>query len=193
MNKKAIGGQKPFTILVANLTGSSDPSRGAAFNPVKKRIGFTMQHFVEIGGRGETTFPRSRMTPGTATRVGYATYTVADTPVRGTGTITVASNVFLGPTTVTVGKYEFLSGSDFLIGAAAGNTATNLAAAINATPEYVANVAGAVVTVTGLTGPLGNEVAFFAGGASPNNFTFAPVNRMSGAEPYIGPVVTLLP
>jgi hypothetical protein len=189
MNKKVVGGQKPFTMLVANLKGGSDPSRGAAFNPVKQRTAFTVQHFIEVGGRGETTFPRSRSTPGTATRVGYATYTVADTPVRGSGTITVASNTFLGPTTVTVGKYEFLSGSDFAIGAGVNNTATNLAAAIDATPEYSAVAVGAVVTVTGLTGPLGNEVAFYAGGASPNNFTFSPPNRMAGAEPYIGPVL----
>ena len=192
MNKKVIGAQKPFTILVANLTGGSDPSRGAAFNPVKKRTGFTMQHFIEVGGRGETTFPLSRSTPGTATRVGLATYTVPNTPVRGTGTITVASNSFLGPTTVTVGKYEFLLGSDCTVGAGVTDTATNLAAAIAATPEYAASAVGAVVTVTGLTGPLGNEVAFYAGGASPNNFTFAPVDRMSGAEPYIGPVLTLV-
>jgi hypothetical protein len=307
MNKKGIGAQKPFTILVANLTGGSDPSRGAAFNPVKKRTGFTMQHFVEIGGRGETTFPLSRSTPGTATRVGLVTYTVPNTPVRGTGTITVASNSFLGPTTVTVGKYEFLSGSDFSVSGAAvkatasatvlatpctstltigglnltpaggarssgnddydntlgtvnaimlnivaalndpanafdatitatagvggaftlqadtagyvgnaitlsssvpasmsvsgatfsggldttGVTAIALAAAINATGEYSAVATSDDVAVTGLFGPTGNEVAFYAGGASPNNFTFAPVDRMSGAEPYIGPVLTL--
>ncbi|NBY13169.1 MAG: hypothetical protein EBQ76_00040 [Betaproteobacteria bacterium] len=70
-------------------------------------------------------------------------------------------------------------------------TATNLAAAIDATPEYAAVAVGAAITVTGLFGPTGNEVAFYAGGASPNNFTFAPVDRMSGAEPYIGPVLTL--
>ena len=191
MNRKVIGGQKPFKILVANLKGSSDPSRGAAFNPVKQRTGFTLQHFVEVGGRGQDTFPLSRSTPGTATRVGHATYTVANTPVRGTGTITVANNTFLGPTTVTVGKYTFQSGYDFAIGAAVGNTATNLAAAIDATLEYSAAAVGAVITVTGVFGPIGNEVAFFAGGASPNNFTFSPVNRMDGAEPYLGPVLIL--
>lgn len=191
MNKKAIGAQKPFTMLVANLTGGSDPSRGAAFNPVKKRTAFTVQHFIEIGGRGETTFPRSRSTPGTATRVGHVSYTVANTPVRGSGTITVASNTFLGPTTVTVGKYEFLSGSDFAIGAGVNNTAANLAAAIDATLEYSAVAVGAVVTVTGLTGPLGNEVAFYAGGASPNNFSFTPNDRMAGAEPALGPIITV--
>lgn len=191
MNRKVIGGQKPFKILVANLKGSSDPSRGALFNPVKQRTGFEMQHFIEIGGRGEQTFPRSRSTPGTATRVGHNTYTVANTPVRGTGTITVASNVFLGPTSVTVGKYTFLSGYDFAIGAGVNDTATNLAAAINATLEYSAAAVAAVVTVDGVTGPLGNEVAFFAGGASPNNFTFSPPDSMSSAEPYLGPVVIL--
>lgn len=191
MNRKVVGAQKPFTILVANLTGGSDPSRGAVFNPVKKRTGFTMQHFIEVAGRGETTFPLSRSTPGTATRVGLATFTVPNTPVRGTGTITVASNSFLGPTTVTVGKYEFLSGSDFAIGAGVNATAANLAAAIDATSEYAAVAVGAVVTVTGLYGPTGNEVAFCAGGASPNNFTFSPVDHMSGAEPYIGPVLAL--
>jgi hypothetical protein len=303
---KVVGGQAPFKILVANLAGGSDPSRGAAFNPVKTRVAFTMQHFVEVGVRGgQTTFPTSPSTPGLATRVGYATYTVANTPVRGSGTITVASNTFLGPTTVTVGEYTFLSGSDFSVSGAAvkatasatvlatpctstltvggvaltpaggartpgnndydntlgtvnaimldlvaalndpanafaatitatagvggaftleadtagyagnaitlassvpadlsvsgatfsggldttGVTAISLAAAIDTTPEYSATATGDVVTVEGLTGPLGNEVAFYAGGASPNNFTFSPMDRMAGAEPYIGPVV----
>jgi len=188
MNRKLIGGQKPFRILVANLKGASDPSRGAAFNPVKQRIQFEMQFFPEIGGRGQDTTPASSRSKGASTRVGLVGYSVSPIPVRATGTITVTSNVFLGPTTVVLGKYELVSGYDFAIGGGAGTTAANLAAAIGTLPEFSASVLGAVISVEGLPGPLGNEVAFFSTGASPNNFSFSPVDRsMSGAEPRIGP------
>ena len=85
---------------------------------------------------------------------------------------------------VTVSGATFSGGLD-----TTGVTAIALAEAIDATLEFSAIASGDVVTVTGIAGPLGNEVAFYATGASPNNFTFTSDNyhAMSGAEPRIGP------
>ena len=68
-------------------------------------------------------------------------------------------------------------------------TAQNLAFAIaNFSPGFSATVLGNVVLVSGPTGPLGNETAWYATGASPGNFLFFPDNhRLTFAEPYIGP------
>lgn len=188
--RRLISAQPPFTMLVANLAGGSNPSRGPSGNPVKIRKSFTFQHFPELGGRGPEITPQSLDTPGTATRWGHVEYTVPPVPVNATGTITVASNAFGGPTTVRIGQYDFTSGEDFAIGAGVNNTATNLAAAIDALPEYSAVAVGAAITVTGLAGVLGNAVLFAATGSSPNNFTFSPDDqRMAGAEPKIGPPV----
>lgn len=188
--RRLISAQPPFTMLVANLAGGSNPSRGTSGNPVKIRKSFTFQHFPELGGRGPEITPQSLDTPGTATRWGHVEYTVPPVPVNATGTITVASNAFGGPTTVRIGQYDFTSGEDFVIGAGVNNTAANLAAAIDALPEYSAAAVGPVITVTGLAGVLGNAVLFAATGSSPNNFTFSPDDqRMAGAEPKIGPPV----
>lgn len=188
MSQRITSAQAPFKILVANLTGGSDPSRGTAGNPVKARRSFTLQHFVDVPGRGPEIVPASSRVPGTSVRMGHVAYTVADTPVRATGTITVANNAFTGPTTVHVGPYVLTSGDDFAIGGNAAATAANLQAAIDLLPDYDAAIVGAVVTVTGFAGPLGNEAIFRAGGSSPNNLTFSPTTgRMSGAEPRLGP------
>jgi len=304
MPRKLISAQPPFTMLVANLAGGSDPSRGRSGNPVKVRKSFTFQHFPEIPQRGADTTPQSLDTPGIGTRWGHVSYTVPETPVGATGTVTVASNSFAGPTTVRIGQYAVTTGDDFAVGAnvsatgtvtvvaapsaatltiggvaltpaggartpgandydntlgtvaliaaeitaaindgangfvgiavalapggglvdltavpagAAGNavtlasnhasvtvsgvalsggldpdesTASNLASAVNHLMGYSAVAAGNVVTVTGITGPLGNEVLFASTGSSPNNFVFSPDNlRMSGAEPAIGPPI----
>jgi len=297
---KIIGGQKPFRILVANLRQGSDPSIGPAGNPVKLRTSFLTQNFIEANGQTDFV-PQQYKTPGIGTKLGLATYTVPNTPVRATGDITVASNSFAGETWVVIGQYR-LSTNDFQIGTAvqalatvavmvnpstatltvggqaltpaagartpgnndynntlgspaliaadiaaaindplnafgaiatatttgggflelaavpsgaAGNavtlassngtitisgatfaggldpdesTAANLTAAINTCPGYSATASSNVVTVEGLSGPIGNETAFYSTGASPGNFTFSPENlRMAGAEPFIGP------
>jgi hypothetical protein len=188
--RRLISAQPSFTMLVANLSGGSNPSRGASGNPVKIRKSFAYQNFPELAGRGPEITPPSLPTPGTATRWGHVDYTVSPVPVNATGTITVANNAFGGPTTVRIGQYSFTSGEDFAIGAGVNNTATNLAAAIDSLPEYSAAAVGAAITVTGLVGALGNAVLFAATGSSPNNFTFSPINqRMTGAEPEIGPPV----
>lgn len=117
MSRKVISAQPPFTMLVANLAGGSDPSRGRSGNPVKIRKSFTFQHFPEISQRGPDTTPQSLDTPGLGTRWGHVAYTVPNTPVGAAGTITVDSNSFAGPTTVHVGQYALTTGDDFSIGA----------------------------------------------------------------------------
>ncbi len=190
MSRKLVTAQAPFKMLVANLTGGSDPSRGRSGNPVKARSTFTQQHFLDIAGRGVETTPVSPKTAGIGVRMGHVKYTVGTLPVRATSTITVANNTFLGPTTIQLGDYVLTSDEDFVVGAGVNNTATNLAAAISRLPGYSAAAAAAIVTVSGLTGILGNEVLFTSGGSSPNNLTLSPTNgRMSGAEPRIGPPI----
>tara|TARA_Y100000310_G_scaffold194428_2_gene194434 strand:+ start:23941 stop:24501 length:561 start_codon:yes stop_codon:yes gene_type:complete len=67
---------------------------------------------------------------------------------RPVGEVTVANNNFgTGRAILYVGDYEFIAGVDFLVGAAAANTATNLAAAISALPGWDAAAVGAVVTI----------------------------------------------
>jgi hypothetical protein len=190
MSRKLISGQKPFKILVANLRGGSDPSKGPSGNPVKVRSEFTLQHFPEIAGNEQGTENQQGMSPGTQTRVGHVDYNTSPIPVRATGTITVAANTFAGPTTIRLGEYVLTTDVDFAVGGSVGATAANLEAAIDALPGYSASVAADVVTVIGPAGPVGNRTSFFAGGASPQNFTFAPDRRTLGAaEPAIGPVL----
>jgi len=70
-----------------------------------------------------------------------------------------------------------------------GDVASNLSDAIDDLPGYSAAPAAAVVTVTGPTGPVGNDALFLVGGVSPYLFTLSPdTGALSGAEPYIGPV-----
>lgn len=297
---KFIGGQKPFRILVANLRQGSDPSIGPAGNPVKLRTSFLTQNFIEGDGATDYT-PQQFKSPGISTKLGLATYTVPNTPVRASGTITVANNTFAGETVIVIGEYAFSTydvppgnavqatasatvtanpatavltiggtaltpaagprtpgnddydntlGSPALIAAnivaaindpansfaaiatasnagggsidleavpvgALGNavtltssagtitvsgptfsggldpdesTALGFAQAISTFEGYSAVAAGNVITVEGLTGPIGNETAFYATGISPGNLVFSPDNRrMAGAEPFIGP------
>ena len=52
-----------FKILVANLAGSSDPSRGPAGNPVKLRTGFVLQQMVLPDGTARTNGPTQAIPP----------------------------------------------------------------------------------------------------------------------------------
>jgi hypothetical protein len=165
MSRKLISAQSPFTLLVANLRRGSDPSRGEAGNPDPVRQTYTFQHFPEIGGRGPEVGTVNPRTPGVGTRIGHVDYTTPPVPVLATGTVTVGGSL--------------------------AATATNLAAAIDALPGYSAPAPGAaIVTVTGPAGVAGNEVVFASSGASPQNFTFNPIDgTMDGAEPIQGPPI----
>ena len=187
MSKRAVGAQKPFKMLIANLRAGSDPSKGAAGNPVTIRSSYEQQFTVDLPGRGQRVVSNQGKTPGTANRAGRMLSTAP--PTGAAGTITVTLNTFVGPTEVYLGKYTLISGEDFAIGAGVNATASNLAAAINALPEFAAPVPGAnVISVTGPVGPEGNITLFRAGGISPGNLSLSPTGgTLSGAEPSVGP------
>lgn len=142
MSQKLIGAQKPFTVLVGIVRGSSDPSKGPSGNPVVMRSTYKSQTFVEIGGRGPETNPRYSSTPGAAPRSGLLTFTVPGVPVRGSGTLTVADNVFTGPTAIRLGQYLLTSGEDFTPAADTQSTAT---LTVVATPSTATLTIGGVV------------------------------------------------
>jgi hypothetical protein len=145
MSRKLISAQRPFTMLVANLTGGSDPSKGVTGNPVVARSTFTIQHFPEVAGRGPEVQQQGR-TPGLGTKVGLVDYTVAGVPVPAAGTITVASATFVGVTSILLGDYTLDSGSDFDVTA---GTTYNDEDITNTVPTG----ALAVFTTTDLAGP----------------------------------------
>jgi len=185
--KRAVGAQKPFKMIIANLRGGGDPSKGVSGNPVTIRKTYEQQMFIDLPGRGQDGVSDQGKTPGTATRAGRLLSTAA--PTGATGTITIDSIAFTGPTDIHLGKYTLTSGDDFTVGVSINATAINLAAAISVLPEFSAPVpGGAVVTVTGPVGPGGNNTLFQAGGFSPGNLSLSPSGgTLSGAEPSVGP------
>ncbi len=195
MPRKVQTAQRPFTMLVANLQHGSDPSRNSGGNPVKVRNGFTLQHFPEVSreaanDRGTRGVDTGR-TPGLATRVGYVDYTTSTLPVNASGTVTVASNVFTLPATLRLGEFVLVSGEAFTVAGTAADSATALAAAIDMLPGFSAAAVGALITITGPSGPNGNAVLFdavYAGAVQ--NYTLAPTSgHLTGGEPSIGPPV----
>lgn len=187
MGKRLVTAQKPFTMLVGALRQGSDPSRGSAGNPDVAISTFTRQSFPEIPGRGPyCTYPGIK---GTTTRMGLLD-SPSGSPQNATGTITVnAAPAILGVTTIHLGEYTLTSGVEFVVDPLDGaNTAASLNTAINNLDGYIALPAGAVITVTGPVGVIGNEADFRASGVSPYLFTFSPDSgAMAGAEPEIGP------
>lgn len=181
MSSKTIGAQRPFKVLVPALQGSTDPSKGPSGNPVYKWKTFEQQTLVEKPGPNRVI--QSGKTPGLGNRSGILL--TGSPPSPATGTIEVVGNTFVGPTSISIGAYTLVSGTDFQIGALVGNTAVNLAAAIDALPEYSAIAVGAVVTVSGQV----LEITLFnAGGACPYNFSLTPDNgTLTGGDPHIGP------
>lgn len=115
MSRKITTAQRPYTLLVANLTQGSDPSRNTGGNPVKTRSAFTYQHFPEVSRPG----PEQENTPavGLRTCVGHVAYTVAPIPVAGSVDITVVSTDFSAPVCLTFGNYDLISGEDYVVDA----------------------------------------------------------------------------
>ena len=187
MGRRLVSAQAPFTRIVGALREGSDPSRGPAGNPVVAIGTYTIQSLPEIPGRGPFTVTAGIR--GTRSRLGLLD-SPAGSPQNATGTITVnALPAILGTTTIHLGEYVLTSDVEFVVDPASGaNTAAALPTAINNLDGYSAVPAGAVVTVTGPLGVLGNEAAFYASGISPYLFVFDPdTGAMSGAEPEIGP------
>ena len=188
---KLVTGQKPFTILVANLWQGSDPSRGSVGNPEKVRTGFTIQHLPQVSRGGDGLARSNRgTTPGVTTQQGL----LSGDPAGATATITVDDNDFTDKAFLFIGPYVLTSGEDFTVGGSTGATATAIATAIGALPGITASPSGSDVNITVRGGPAGDRVRFdvlFAG--SVTNYTLAPANGYcSGGSPSLG-APTLLP
>jgi len=191
---RLITAQPKFKLLVANIEGASDPSRGPSGNPVKVRTGFEKQLLPEVARGGTPSRSPDYSTPGVTTYQGLLDYTTPQTPVASTGTILVTSNVFTADATLYLGEFTITSNDDYTPGGTTALTAAALQAAIDALPGFSATVLLSTVTVSGPFGPNGNDVRFeaiYAG--SVQNFTLSPTEGfLASGEPVIGPP-TILP
>lgn len=182
--------QGNFTILVANLAGSSDPSKGTAGNPVKIRTGFTQSIVPEVSRTGypvgKVVSPKS---PGQTTYMGKLQYTVPSVPVAASATVVVADNDFSYQASLTVGPFTVSSGDDYVVGGTVNLTATALAAALDSLPGLNAVAVLDTVTITGPFGPEGNDWPFYAvyRGTVQNLTLSNSTGFLTGAEPTVGP------
>lgn len=104
-----------FKILVANLAGSSDPSRNSGGNPVKLRTGFVLQQMVLADGTKRLEGPTQSPPPVSAAATDH------------TVSIQVANPTYWDPTVTPPGPFYYqeevrvydqypLAGSDFGVG-----------------------------------------------------------------------------
>lgn len=132
-----------FKILVANLAGSSDPSRGPSGNPEKLRTGFVLQQMVLPDGTARTNGPTQVVPPVDAT--------------HHTAAITVLAPDYWDATVAPPGPFYYqeecrmfdqypMAGVDFGVGNGSGagtvaNVATKLALWVNESVEGVTALA----------------------------------------------------
>lgn len=183
---RLVTASRPFTILVANLEGSGDPSRGR--NPTKLRTGFRSQLLSEIARQSDESKVGDPQAPGIRVLQGLLAWTTPGVPIVSTGDITVTSNDFTDAATLYLGPYTVTSNEDFTPGGSTALTAVALALAIDALPQFTASAVGSTVTLTGPVGPNGNFTRFseeYRGAVA--NYTLSPaVGYLAGAEPVIG-------
>lgn len=164
----SIGSQAPYNILVANLDRPAMPEKGIAAHKI--RTGFRLSH-IQALGKGATMQGGSMVVAQTG--LGLIDAYAAGAPTRPTGTVTVANNTFSGDSALLrVGQYTIVSNIHFAPGGGVNATATALAAAISLLPGYSALAVGAVVTIQGPAGALGDALqlsAEYQGGAK--NYT----------------------
>lgn len=133
--------------------------------------------------------PVGGMTSGAGVRQGLLTSAVDGVPVASTGTIEVVDNDFSAAATLLIGPYSVTSGVDYTVGASEADTATAIAAAIDALPGLSSSATLATLTIDGPPGLEGVGYRFgvvYAGVIQ--NFTLTPDDgALSGAEPYVGP------
>lgn len=131
-----------------------------------------------------------------------ATITIGPNPsgligVQASQTINVKSTASISAKSVTLQGTVFTAGTDFTIGATTSTTAANLAARIDAHPDWVATVSGATVTVKYATyGTSGNGLpltttsstnfglgaATFSGGVNRNTLTIDQTVLTEGVD-----------
>lgn len=149
--------------------------------PVGPRRTISYQHFPEIPS------PKGGVGFSTDLIRGSLEYTTPELPVAGSVTVEVDNNNFSALATLSVGTHRLTSNSDYVVGGTDADTATNLAAAIDAIQGVSASAVGTTITVTGATGLQGLDfqvTALYRG--SIQNFTITP---LTGAEPSYGPPV----
>lgn len=158
---------RPFKILVANLTGQYDVQG----NPIKARMGFEQQLVNDLGNH---------------IQMGLLT----GAPLPATATVTVINNDFTtGPAKLYIGDYELESDVHYTPGVTPILTAVALATAINNLPGFEATPAGVVVTILGPYGPDGDSVSFDAvyDGTIANFTLMPPTEGMNPGSPVVGP------
>lgn len=139
---KKIKATKPLKQLVGVLEGGSDPSRGEAGNPVKKRSSFTTQQISAVG----------------AAKVDYQGMISG---ARENATLTVTVGAAALPThtgdTLILGDYELIEHVHWAVAEAdVAATQTALVTAIDNLKGFSA-VAGAGAGEVDVTGPTGPE------------------------------------
>jgi hypothetical protein len=184
--------QPKFKILVANIEGAGDPSRGR--NPVKVRTGFEKQNLPELARGDVPTRVLDPHTPGVHTHQGLLSYTAP--PVSdwtSEVTLLVASNVFTSAATLYLGDYVLTSNEDFTPGGTTDLTATALGAVIDALPDFSATVLASTITIKGPFGVNGNNQRFSAVyRGTVRNYTLTPTDGfLTGGEPVLGPPTIL--
>ena len=143
-----------FKILVANLAGSGDPSRGPAGNPTKLRTGFILQQVVLPDGTARVAGPVQH--PAAPAAGAYDGAIVAENPDYWDPTV-APPPPFLAQEEVTVGDTVLVAGETFGVGNGSGagtvnDIAASLAENLNLVPgvRAVAVADTAYFTSTGL-------------------------------------------
>lgn len=108
---------------------------------------------------------------------------------QATGTFEVVDNTFADPVELILGDYHIFNSVDYAIGAAAANTATNIAAVISKLPGFSATAALAVVTV--LCTHQADDTVFRAlhHGTTLTLSNFTGSGYLTKGVPYVGPPV----
>ena len=112
MSKKLRSAQSRRTMLVANLTGGSDPSKGPIGNPTKARSTFTYQLIPDIMREGASL--SGDACPPT-THMGLLDYTTSPVPVASGGTITLADMNFGSHARLNLGEHTLISNDHFMV------------------------------------------------------------------------------
>jgi hypothetical protein len=106
-----------------------------------------------------------------------------------TGTFTVADNTFPAPVELVLGDYRLVNSIDYIIGAAATDTAHNIAAAISTLPGWSATHNLAVVTVVYVYPADDIEFRAVHHGGVLSFTTFSGGGYLTKGVPYAGPPV----
>lgn len=165
--------QKPFDMLVGNLSQGSTPAEDGL-------AGKTVQD-VTIRSRYQGQYVAKTST-GTSDRAGFGgiQHTEAlgaSDPVGATAEFDVADNDFSAGAQILIGDFTLNIPGDVTPGGSTGATATAIAAAISNLPGYSASAATDTVTVTGRKGVQGNNDIL-------KLQSFGPVDNFANIVPF---------